>query len=73
MMMRVRAYENGVWLAFVHPRRCLIIDPGGKVVAANQGEQDQVVLGRVNPGKRRRDLLERRRPELYGEILNKAQ
>ena len=73
MMMRVRAYENGVWLAFVHPRRCLIIDPGGKVVAANQGEQDQVVLGRVNPGKVRRELLERRRPELYGEILNKAQ
>jgi predicted amidohydrolase len=72
MMMRVRAYENGVWLAFVHPRRCLIIDPGGKVVAANQGEQDQVVLGRVNPGKLRRELLERRRPELYGEILNRA-
>jgi predicted amidohydrolase len=72
MMMRVRAYENGVWLAFVHPRRVLIIDPSGKVVAANQGEQDQIVLGRVEPAKLRRELLERRRPELYGEILNKA-
>jgi predicted amidohydrolase len=72
IMMRVRAYENGVWLAFVHPRRCLIIDPGGKVIASNQGDQDQIVLGRVHPAKLRRELLERRRPELYGEILTKA-
>jgi hypothetical protein len=50
----------------------LIISPDGKVVAANEGERDQVVLGRVNPGKVRRELLERRRPELYGEILNRA-
>jgi len=72
IMMRVRAYENGVWLAFVHPRRCLIIDPGGKIVASNQGELDQIGLARVHPAKLRRELLERRRPELYGEILSKT-
>jgi predicted amidohydrolase len=72
IMMRVRAYENGVWLAFVHPHRALIIDPRGKIVAANKGEQDQIVLGRIDPGTRRSELLERRRPELYGEILNRA-
>jgi predicted amidohydrolase len=28
-MMRTRAYENGVYVVFVHPKRCLIIDPKG--------------------------------------------
>ena len=69
IMMRVRAYENGVWLAFVHPRRCLIIDPKGNVVAKDSGEFDQVVMAtiRINPNARQ-TLLERRRPELYEEL-----
>ena len=33
VMMRTRAYENGVHVAFVHPKRCLIIDPTGAVIA----------------------------------------
>jgi len=27
----------------VHPKRCLIIDPKGKVVAADDGKGDQIV------------------------------
>ena len=72
IMMRVRAYENGVWLAFVHPKRCLIIDPRGNIVASNSGEHDQIVTARIDPAASRKGLLERRRPELYGEILVKA-
>jgi predicted amidohydrolase len=71
MMMRVRAYENGVWLAFVHPKRTLIVDPHGGVAAKSEGEQDQVVTARIDPSKIQRMLLERRRPEIYGEILRK--
>ena len=69
MMMRVRAYENGVWLAFVHPKRCLIIDPKGTVVAKDKGEFDQVVMAtiRINPTAKQ-PLLDRRRPELYEEL-----
>jgi predicted amidohydrolase len=71
IMMRVRAYENGVWLAFVHPKRCLIINPKGTVVAQNHGEEDQVVLGQIHlESDNRQFLLERRRPELYGDILH---
>ena len=71
IMMRVRAYENGVWLAFVHPKRCLIIDPKGKVIAKDAGEFDQAVLAtiRINPDAQQ-TLLERRRPELYGDLVN---
>ena len=47
IMMRVRAYENGVWLAFIHPKRTLIIDPRGKIIAQSQGEQDQIVTATI--------------------------
>ena len=70
-MMRVRAYENGVWLAFVHPKRCLIIDPRGKIIAKDAGEFDQVVMAtiRIDPDAKQ-TLLERRRPELYGDLAH---
>ena len=70
VMMRTRAYENSVYVVFVHPKRCLVIDPGGKIVAQDAGDEDQVVTATI-----RLDLSERRgpirfrRPELYGEIL----
>src|SRR5262249_29687315 len=32
VMMRTRAYENSVFVAFVHPKRCLFIDPRGNVI-----------------------------------------
>jgi predicted amidohydrolase len=71
IMMRVRAYENGVWLAFVHPKRCLIIDPRGNIVAKDAGEFDQVVTAtiRIDPALRQ-PHLDRRRPELYQDLVN---
>lgn len=69
-MMRVRAYENGVWLAFVHPKRTLVIDPKGNIVAKSGREDDQIVLATITlrDGKPIQ-LLEQRRPELYEEIV----
>jgi predicted amidohydrolase len=34
-MLRARAYDNGVYVVFAHPRDGLVIDPGGRVIAAN--------------------------------------
>lgn len=69
IMMRVRAYENSVWLAFVHPKRCLIIDPRGNIIAKNDGEQDQIVLANITLRENNsRFLLEQRRPDLYQEL-----
>jgi predicted amidohydrolase len=73
IMMRVRAYENGVWLAFVHPKRVLIIDPKGNVVAKNSTERDEIVMAPVRiSGDFRSSLLRERRPELYEEIAKPA-
>ena len=67
-MMRTRAYENGVWIIFSHPRDCLIISPKGEIVARAQ-ESDEVIVADVDleatggggPGRHRR-------PEVYGGL-----
>jgi len=70
VMMRTRAYENGVYVAFVHPKRCLIIDPKGTVVAADDGKGDQIVYADIKIDERiGHGPIRSRRPEIYGEIL----
>jgi len=68
ILMRVRAYENGVWVAFVHPNRCLFIDPTGKILAQNRGDGDQIVTATIRLDDQVRGPIRHRRPELYGEI-----
>jgi predicted amidohydrolase len=68
-MMRTRAYENGVYVLFVHPRRCLVIDPGGKIVAEDLGQPDSVVHAQITLADfSQLSPIQYRRPELYGEI-----
>ena len=70
VMMRTRAYENSVYVVFVHPERCLIIDPKGKVIAQDNGAGDQIVYGEVTlDGRIGRGPIRNRRPEIYGDIL----
>lgn len=70
VMMRTRAYENGVFVAFVHPKRCLIIDPRGTVLAQNTGEGEQIVTARVKLEPRPSGPIRYRRPEVYQDILH---
>lgn len=71
VMMRTRAYENSVYLAFVHPNRVMVIDPRGTIVAENDGEGDQLVFAEIDLGDERigRGTIRHRRPDIYGEIL----
>lgn len=70
IMMRTRAYENSVWVAFVHPERVMVIDPGGKIIAQDQGQGDEVVLATVRIDDRiGRGPIRHRRPDVYRDIL----
>ena len=70
VMMRTRAFENGVHVLFVHPRRCLIIDPDGTVIAQDKGNGDEVVTAHVTLSPSgTHGPIRRRRPEIYGELL----
>jgi predicted amidohydrolase len=69
-LMRTRAFENSVFVAFVHPKRCLFIDPRGKVIAQDRGQGDELVTARILLDERiGRGPIQDRRPELYREIL----
>ena len=70
VMMRARAYENGVHVAFVHPRRCLIIGPDGTIIAQDQGVDDEIVSARIGLADSAvHGPIRHRRPELYGELI----
>ena len=70
-VMRTRAFENGVWVAFVHPKRVLVIDPKGRVIAKNESESDQVVIAKIVLDERvGSGPVRDRKPEIYQELLN---
>lgn len=69
-MMRTRAYENAVYLAFVHPKRCLFIDPRGNIIAQDEGDEDQVVTTQIKFDNRiGKGAIRHRKPALYGDLL----
>lgn len=65
-MMRTRAFENGVHVAFVHPRRCLIVGPDGTILREDQGYPDEIVMAllELRPSGLGSPIV-RRRPEIY--------
>ncbi len=69
-MMRTRAFENSVWVAFVHPQRTLIIDSRGTIVAQDDGGGDQIVMARITLDSRiGKGAIRSRKPELYRELV----
>jgi len=73
-MMRTRAFENSVWVLFVHPKRCLIINPLGTIVAQDNGNGDQIVKARIELDERMgKGAIRSRRPDVYREILRPRQ
>jgi len=69
-VMRTRAFENGVWVAFVHPKRVLIVDPKGRVIAKNHGENDQIVTAQIVFDEQvGSGPVRDRKPEIYEELL----
>ncbi|MGI9429947.1 MAG: carbon-nitrogen hydrolase family protein [Bythopirellula sp.] len=70
-LLRTRAWENSVWVVYVKQNQALIIKPSGKILARDQGDQDQLVLATIeiddNVGTG--DILERRNPQVYRELI----
>jgi deaminated glutathione amidase len=72
-MMRTRALENSVYVAFVHPNRVMIIDPKGRIVAQDAGEHDQLVVTTIRLDERiGSGPIRHRRPDIYESILEPA-
>jgi N-carbamoylputrescine amidase len=74
ILMRTRAYENAVYAAHVHPVNTFIVDPDGTIIAQSRGDSEEIVMARITLDERigSRKAFRSRRPEIYGEILQKA-
>lgn len=70
-LLRTRAWENSVWVVYVKQNQVLVIKPNGKILARDSGTGDELVFARVelddNVGTG--DILHRRDPEFYREII----
>jgi predicted amidohydrolase len=68
IMMRTRAYENGVWVAFVHPNRTMVINPKGTIVAQDSGSEE-LVYATIDPAEGTGSgPIRHRRSELYMDL-----
>jgi predicted amidohydrolase len=67
--MRTRAYENGVFVAFAHPRVAFIADPKGDLRAKLLSTVPGVLMEELPLEEVDRSMLEVRRPELYGAVV----
>lgn len=66
--MRTRSYENGNFLAFVHPRTSFVSDPEGELIGRLQTNVPGMLVTDVDLSKVNNTDIRARRPELYGEI-----
>jgi predicted amidohydrolase len=69
-MMRTRAFESELYIAFTHPGQSLVVDPNGMVVANEERESERyaitdVDLTMVEEIRAQRGHLRDRRPDLY--------
>jgi len=64
-MMRTRAYENGFFVAFAHPRQSLVTGPGGEVVVDVRSDRDALVPCTVDLDALNGSHIEDRRTDLY--------
>ncbi len=69
MIVRTRAYENGVPIVFAHFAECLIVDRRGGLIAKYQEGGERAVVADVSIG-RGKSTIDHRRPELYADLCN---
>ncbi len=70
-LLRTRAWENSVWVIYVRQNQALVIKPNGKIIARDHGTGDELVFARIELDKNvgTGDILQRRSPEFYHEII----
>jgi predicted amidohydrolase len=74
-VMRTRAFENEMFIAFTHPGQALITGPDGRIVADKTSPSREFAVTEIDLGEvdMRRDneksFLRTRRPDAYGAPL----
>jgi 5-aminopentanamidase len=74
LLMRARAYENGIYVVYTSPLNAFVAAPDGDIVAQVRGQGDEILFADLVLDERIGDRNARiaRRPELYEGLVNKA-
>lgn len=71
ILMRARAYENGIYVVYTSPRNAFVADPDGEIVAQVRNNQDELLIATLELDGRigDRHAFTDRQPELYGQLV----
>ncbi|HVT73696.1 MAG TPA: carbon-nitrogen hydrolase family protein [Lacunisphaera sp.] len=74
VLLRVRAYENGLYVIYTSPRNTFVADPDGEIVSQIRSNDDEMLFTKVTLDDRigDRHALQIRHPDLYGRLLEPA-
>ena len=64
-MMRTRAFENGFFIAFAHPKQSLVTGPGGEVEVDARDMNDMLILHKIDLERTDNSHIRDRRTDLY--------
>ena len=71
LLMRARAFENGVYVIYASPYNAFVADPEGEIVAQVRNETDGLLIADLVLDHRigDRNAIKVRHPELYGRLV----
>lgn len=67
-LMRVRAYENELYIAFAHPRVSFVCDPRGDVAAKLLSNVTDILVCDIDMSDRVNEMVPKRQTDLYGAL-----
>ncbi|MCL4416303.1 MAG: carbon-nitrogen hydrolase family protein, partial [Actinobacteria bacterium] len=76
ILMRIRAYENRIYILFSHPKESIVVNPDGDIIS-KKGENEKYITREIDMDYVKyyrkndfdwEDFYSRRRPELYKDI-----
>lgn len=74
ILLRARAYENGIYIIYSSPRNAFVADPDGNIVSQVRSDEDELMFAKVVLDGRigDRNAIQVRHTELYGRLLEKT-
>lgn len=71
VLLRVRAYENGLYVIYTSPRNTFVADPDGNIVSQIRSNDDEMLFTKVTLDDRigDRNAFQVRHTDLYGRLL----
>jgi len=74
ILMRARAYENGLYIIYTSPRNAFVADPDGSIVSQVRSDNDELMFAKVTLDARigDRHALQVRHPDLYRGLVESS-